>query len=158
MPTIITTLIVAATLALGGCASTTRQSVASPVDRAARYTLTVVELEASGSMNLYDAIEKLRPEFLRSRGTGTISAVPMPTSTRGQNAPAGTYDNTTGTAVPVGSYGVRVYENDILLGGLEDLKRIDVKSVLEVRYVPGPEAGVRFGTNHSAGVIFVKSR
>lgn len=127
--------------------------------RDSRNTLTAVDLMGSGTTNLYDAISKLRPEFLRQRGTQTITKANMPVSSRGGGAtfPA-ERDASTGEALPIAGQPIVVYENDIKLAGVEDLRRIDTKVVLEVRYMAGPQAGVRYGTNHSGGVIFVKTQ
>jgi hypothetical protein len=127
--------------------------------RNSRYVLTSVDLQAAGTQNVYDAIQKLRPEFLKQRGAGTITKVASPESSR---APAGgnSGPRTTGSgnALPISAEPIRVYENAVLMSGLDDLKRIDTKVVTEVRYVPGPEAAIKYGTNHSSGVIFVKTQ
>jgi len=154
----------AAAALLAACASssqsTSTSSAASQAGTQRRYTLTSVELQEAGTSNLFDALQKLRPEFLRQRGSQTIAAKPMPTSTRslGGGAPADAPNPSTGTALPIASQPLRVYENETMLGGVEDLRRIDTKVVIEVRFVPGPEAGVRYGTNHSGGVIFVRTQ
>lgn len=141
-------------LALGACSAPS-----STADRQgpARYTLTAAELQGAGANNVYDAIQKLRPEFLRSRGTGTVSAVPSPQTSRGPGGGATALPPNSAQAIPVTTPALRVYENDVLLENPNELKRIQTVNVIEVRFVPGPEAGVRYGTNHSGGVIFVKT-
>ena len=59
-------------VAVTACA--TPQSRAEPTPQ--RYVLTAEELKGAGAQNVYDAIQKLRPEFLKTRGTGTISHIP----------------------------------------------------------------------------------
>lgn len=126
-------------------------------ERVTRYTLTAVDLMGAGSQNVYEAIQHLRPDFLKTRGTSTMTTVNTAGSTRGSGG-AATPEPGTGTAVPISRSPLRAYENEVMLSSPDDLKKIDVKNVIEVRFVPGPEAGVRYGTNHSGGVIFVKTR
>jgi hypothetical protein len=141
-------------LAAGACAPPAPRSQPNPQ----RYVLTAEELQGAGAQNVYDAIQKLRPEFLRTRGTGTISHVPTPESNRtGAGTAAAPMPANSGTAVPVQTAPLRVYENDVLLDGPTDLRRIQTINVIEIRFVPGPEAGVRYGTNHAGGVLFVKT-
>lgn len=152
-----TAVAAAGLLALGACSPP-----ASSADREqgpVRYTLTAAELQAAGANNVYDAIQKLRPEFLRTRGTGTVSAIPTPQSSRPGLGGGGAAPTPPGSAqaIPVQTPALRVYENDVLLESPTELRRIQTVNVIEVRFVPGPEAGVRYGTNHSGGVIFVKT-
>lgn len=143
-------------LALGACSAPA--SNADQAQAPARYTLTAAELQGAGANNVYDAIQKLRPEFLRTRGTGTVSAVPTPQTSRpGLGGGGATTPPNSGMAIPVQTPALRVYENDVLLENPMELRRIQTVNVIEVRFVPGPEAGVRYGTNHSGGVIFVKT-
>ena len=120
--------------------------------RGDRYVITAAEIESSKSNNLYDAITKLRPDFLRQR-TGSVSAVAMPSG----GPPAAT-SSSTGTAISKAQVPVRVYENDTRLSGIEDLRQVPMSTVIEVRFIPGPQAGVRYGTDHTGGVILVKTR
>ena len=144
-------------LLLAGAACATPQPRSGPTPQ--RYVLTAEELRGAGAQTAYDAVMKLRPEFLRTRGTGTISHIPTPESNRtgaGTGA-APAPSSGTGTAVPVQTPPLRIYENDVLLDGPNDLRRIQTINVIEIRFIPGPEAGVRYGTNHSGGVLLVKT-
>lgn len=148
-------------IAIGaGCAGGSSQAAQGATANPARYTLTAVELQGAGVTNLYDAIQKLRPEFLRTRGSQTIARMPAPQSNRGPTSGgsgSSGQSSRTAQAVPIEAVPLKVYENDILLDSPTDLRKIDTKNVIEVRFVPGPEAGVRYGMNHSGGVIFVKT-
>ena len=86
----------------------------------------------NGGENLYDAVKKLRPHFLRSRG---------PTSSR----------QSTGS-LPV------VYIGPMIAGGLDVLRNIRPEHVLEVRYLDPSSATIRFGTNGGGGAIIVTLR
>jgi hypothetical protein len=147
--------LVAGVAILGACAKNqpTTGAAQAGTSRNSRYVLTSVDLQGAGSQNVYEAIQKLRPDFLKQRGTGTISKVPTPEGANsGPNGPG------TGMALPISAEPIRVYENDVLMSGLDDLRRIDTKIVTEVRYVPGPEAAIRYGAKHASGVIFVKTQ
>lgn len=146
--------------ALTGCASTSGSGTGPAPAAPARYTLTAADLQAAGvgSMNVYDAITKIRPEFLRARGTSTMTTIDTPQSGRlGPGTASGTPSGT-GSALPVNRSVLRAYLNDALLDSPSDLRNVGAAGVIEIRFVPGPEAGVRYGTNHSAGVIFVRTQ
>ena len=113
-----------ATCLLAGCAGATTQSRGGQ-DRSA--VLTSEELAKTNSDNLYDAIAKLRPEWLTSRGP--TSATDMtPTS-------------------------VDVYMNGTQLGDASYLRQMRVLDVSEVRYWDAGQASARFGMGHPRGVI-----
>ena len=111
------------------CAGTAAQSGAN---RATRSVLTQVQLAATNRTNLYEAIEKLRPEWLTSRGpTSVTNAEPTVPS---------------------------VYMNGSMLGRAEYMREMGVLDVTEVRYwEPGP-ASARFGMGHPRGVIELTRR
>ena len=116
-------LLLIATL-LAACSSATRQ----PGELRGRgTTVTQDELAATNSGNLYDAIAKLRPEWLTSRGPTSVTD-PTPTA-------------------------VDVYMNGILLGNVDHLRVVRVLDVSQVRYWPAGEAAARFGMGHPRGVI-----
>lgn len=109
---------------LGGCAPpATPNGSAAP--RAAQ--LTQVELQAANSDNLYDAITKLRPEWLTTRGPTSVKDG-TPTS-------------------------VDVYMNGTLLGKADYLREVRLLDVTEVRYWDAGQASARFGMGHPRGVI-----
>jgi hypothetical protein len=76
--------------------------------------------------NLFDALQRLRPGFLRARSTGS---------------------NT--NAYPV------VYVDGMRRGGIDFLRSISSNSVQEVRYLSAIDATTRYGLNIEAGVIQV---
>lgn len=146
-------LLVVATACGGGTRSVGSQQ---GMPRGDRYVITAAEIEASKSNNLYDAVAKLRPDFLRQRGN-SLAAVGGSGSSRGEG-PGEAATSSKGTAVASAQVPVRVYQNDMRLLGTDDLRQIPMSTVVEVRYIPGPQAGVRYGTDHTGGVILVKTR
>jgi hypothetical protein len=107
-----------------GCASAAKQGETS---RSARNQLTREQLSAANSSNLYDAISKLRPDWLSSRGPTSVT-------------------NSTPTAVDV-------FMNGSMLGNADYLKQLGANDVTEVRYWDAASASARFGMGHPRGVI-----
>ena len=80
-------------------------------------------------LNAYDAISRLRPKFLNSHGTTTLSG--------------------TDTGFP------NVYLNHQLYGDIQSLRNIDIHGISEIHYYSGPEASTRFGLGNVSGAIEV---
>jgi hypothetical protein len=115
--------------ALLGCAGAASTQGGARPDRARRLTLTREQLAATNSENLYDAIQKLRPDWLTSRGPTSVTN-PAPSV-------------------------VSVYMNGTMLGKADYLKEMQVLDVSEVRYWDAGQASARFGMGHPRGVIEV---
>jgi hypothetical protein len=92
--------------------------------------LTEEQLRESGYANLYDAVDALRPRWLRPRGPDSFSS---PTQ-------------------------VVVYSDGVRLGGVEELRGFGTLQILWVRYYDGLEASARWGLGHGQGVIHISSR
>jgi len=97
-----------------------------------RNVLTAAELERVPVETAYDAIQRLRPEFLRARGQVSL-----------ENRAA---------SLPV------VYLDDMWLGGPDALRTIRIGEVHEIRYYNAADATTRYGTGHASGVIAVVTR
>ena len=109
--------------ALGGCAS----AGATRTRSGSGTTLSKEQLASANSDNLYDAIVKLRPEWLSSRGP--VSATDMTLAA------------------------VDVYMNGSMLGKVEYLREVRLGDITEVRYWDAGSASARFGMGHPRGVI-----
>jgi hypothetical protein len=119
---VLTTLLVACILA--ACSSATARSRGGSGGSA---ILTQEQITKTNSDNLYDAITKLRPEWLTSRGPTSVTDM-TPTA-------------------------VHVYMNGNFLGDAEYLRQVRSLDVSEVRYWDAGEASARFGMGHPRGVI-----
>lgn len=95
-------------------------------------TAEEMELDKGGARSAYDIIERLRPEYLRSRGTSSLRT----------NKPS--------TAV--------VYVDEMRFGELASLKSINVALIYRVEYINAADATTRFGTNHLGGAILITTR
>lgn len=129
-----------------GCASKSAETAAeatpvpatqSSVRRSAN-TVTANELTESGAQNLYQAIQILRPQWLRARPRTTMGAA---SSRSGGTASA---DQTV------------VYLDQNRYGGLTSLQQLTTGGVVEIRFFDGVEATNRFGSGHTAGAIVVR--
>lgn len=94
--------------------------------------ITQEQIAASQATNAYEAISRVRPTFLRSRGRTTINAA-------------------------VSEY-PEVYLDGQRYGDIEILKTLSVEHVMEIRFLSSSDATTRFGTGHTAGVIEVITR
>src|SRR5262245_54947414 len=106
------------------CASATTQG---RTDRGASNTLTQDQLSHTNAEYVYDAVVKLRPSWLSSRGPTSVTDA-TPTT-------------------------VSVFAGGSLLGKAEALKEVRVSDGSEVKYWDAASASARFGMGHPRGVI-----
>lgn len=89
-----------------------------------------VAARASDAKTAYDIVKRLRPQFLRQRGSGSIRNY---------------------TPVPV-----RVFVDGILQSrDVSALDEIMAHSVVEIAYLNGSDATTRYGTGYENGAILV---
>jgi hypothetical protein len=147
-------------VALSACASKTAgapRAEAVPEAHSSRYVLVQADLEKSKADNVYDAIVKLRPEFLRGHGDPTSFIKQGVVDKRDPN-PSPPPSGSTGGAVLTAPTPVKAYRDNARLGSVDDLRQMPIAGIAEIRYIPGPEAGVKYGTDHAGGVILIKSK
>lgn len=96
---------------------------------ASRYVVTEAELASLGDRSAYEALQQVRPTFLRSRDAQTTSN-PSPTA-------------------------VAVFVNGGRTEGVEALRTIRASTVKEMRFYEPQDANTKFGTGHNGGVIEV---
>jgi hypothetical protein len=125
------TAVTAAFLLLGGCSKAGTTTSQGGTSRGGTM-LTQEQLAATNSQNLYDAIQKLRPDWLTSRG------------------PASVTDPTPAVA--------SVFMNGTMLGKTEYLREMRLLDVTEIRYWDAGRASARFGMGHPRGVIEIVRR
>ena len=115
-------------LLLGACA--TAQSGDSGSSRRRSNVLTAEEIEASTTNTAWDAVRQLRPAWLRSRGTRSLTGEVYPSVIVDSMAPE----------------------------PMEFLRNIDCRSILEIRFFDPREATTRFGTGYPSGAIVVTTK
>ena len=122
------TFIAAAVLLSSACAGGGR-----PRSDAASNILGRAELADAGSVSTYEAVKRLRPDFLRDRGPKSLVNASVRTR------PA-------------------VFIDGSPYGEIEALAAFPASRVEEVRFYSGLEATTKFGSAYGAGVIQLKLR
>ena len=97
-----------------------------------RNVIAAEELTDSKARDAHHAVQLLRPDWLRSRGSVSMRD---PTPTR-----------------------VIVYVDGQRYGGASSLEQFRLGSFKELRYYNGSEATSRWGTGHAGGVIYLTTR
>jgi hypothetical protein len=113
-------------LAVGSCASASRMAPRE------RDLISRPEITATNAHTAFDAVQQLRPDFLRGRSISARSRVRMQT--------------------PL------VYLDGRRLGELAQLRSIPATIVQSIQLIGASDATTRWGTGHSAGVIEVRTR
>jgi hypothetical protein len=111
--------------ALAGCGAAATGPRSSP------NLITREQLAGLEAMSAYDAIQRLRPTWLQSRGPTSLSGGPtMP----------------------------RVHINQSRTGGLDELRSIPVTEVERMEFKSASDATTEYGTGYPGGVIEVSTR
>jgi hypothetical protein len=97
-----------------------------------RNVITAEQIAETSATDAYEAVQRLRPEFLRGRG---------PTSVRDPNP-----------TLPV------VFLDNTRLGGLQQLRNIPVQIIETIEYLSASDATTRWGTGYTGGAIEVRTR
>lgn len=115
--------------AIAGCSSKATPETGGRTDQ---NLLTQQQLASTNADNLYDALEKLRPEWLRSRGPISMTnAEPSRAS---------------------------IFMNGQMMGKPDFLRDVNIIDITEVRYWPAGPAAAKFGMGHPRGVIEITRR
>lgn len=124
-------------IAAAGCASAPAQAETTAEPRPSRparrsnVVITEQELRDSAARDAYQAVQMLRPDWLRGRGASTLTGAPPQ---------------------------VVVYLDGQRLGNRSMLAQLTTAGIKEVRFYNSSDATQRWGTGHSAGVIEVLTR
>lgn len=115
--------LVALTMALGACAS----SGASSSPSRSATVINTAELDTVEELNAYEAVQRLRPNWLRTRGRISLAF----------------------------QQGIQLYIDGIHRGYVSELVSIRANAVGQMRFLSAREATARFGTNHVDGAVLV---
>lgn len=118
--------LVAFAVVFASCAS---RAVSDPEEGGSRNLITRAELSGSNDRNVFEAVRRLRPSWLRYRGQSVLTGPDRE--------------------------GLRVYLNGAFFGDAQALGSLQVTDVGEVRFLDAREATLRFGTGHTVGAIMV---
>jgi hypothetical protein len=92
-----------------------------------RSFISAAEIAPLRHRSAYDVIKRLRPEYLKMRGPTTIMN------------PA--------------EFEIGVYVDNMLLGGIRELRDLPAADVYEIRYLNAMNGATRHGAQHPSGVI-----
>jgi hypothetical protein len=134
-------VVLAACASGGGASSTPAASGGNPQANTQGSTrnaniITADELNAEPASNLYEAIQRLRPQMLVARSAGSGG------SSRGGAS----------RATP------NVYRDNTKLGDVNALKDIDIRGIKEVHYYSPQDAQTKFSSPNPGGAIQVVTR
>ena len=118
-------MLLALAVGAAACASSPGPQAGTP--RGSANLITEAELAQYGAQPVRQAIQRLRPNMLRTRGTSSI--------------------NQRSADVIV------VYMGTTRMGSLEVLDQITTNDVREVRYLDAADASQRYGIGHTSGAI-----
>lgn len=90
------------------------------------------ELSELRDTNVMDAIQRLRPQWLRVR-----------------SRPSRLASEGSATALP------KVHIDSVPIGDANELEQVRASEVLEIRYLSAADASTRFGTGYTSGVILI---
>ena len=94
--------------------------------------ITADEVAGSTAQNAYEMINKMRPQYLKTRGRTTVL---LDTPDRAS-----------------------VFMDGVLFGTPDALKTIATSQIREVRFYAATDAGIKFGSQYGAGVIDIKTK
>lgn len=94
--------------------------------------ITADELSKSTAQNVYQAVQILRPGWLRARARTSMGS---------------------GGAAAEGLW---VYMGSTRYGGIDALQQLPLSGIVEIRYLDPSEATNRFGTGHTFGAIVIR--
>lgn len=115
----------------GGTAATQQSTQPSTTrTRGSRDRITSDDLANLDVQNALQAVQRLRPNFLQTRGGATSS-------------------------LTQGAQDVVVYVDQTRMGGPSTLAQIPITDVKEIQYLSPTDATQRYGTGHGAGAIVV---
>ena len=117
----------AALLTLGACGG--KPHHVTPQDR---NFITADEIAKSNATNAYEAVERLRPAFLRTRGSQSLQNPEPPT--------------------PI------VYIDGMRYGALQTLASVPAIGIVSIEYLNAIEATQRFGFGNEGGAIMIVTK
>lgn len=116
-------------LALTACATATS---GTPVASKDPNVITRDEIAKSMESNAFEAVARLRPLFLKSRGRTSINAQ--------------------------GDMHATVFVDGQRYGDVSALRNISTNQIQEIRYLNGPDATTKYGIAYGSGAIEIRTR
>jgi hypothetical protein len=114
-------------LTLGACGPKSQH--VTPQDR---NLITADEIAKSNATNAYEAVERLRPAFLRTRGSQSLQNQEPPTP--------------------------MIYIDGMRYGPLQTLSSVPAVGIVTIQYLNAIEATQRFGFGNEGGAIMITTK
>lgn len=135
--TLASLFLLAALTFAGGCVSSPSANGAgagatpgASGQRSRTASITADEARETGASNAYDVVQSLRPMWLRTRGTQSVTQ----------------------------DVGIAIYLDNTRLGGLETLRQVGVADVESIQYYSAAQAQARWGQDNAQGAIVVVTK
>lgn len=125
-------LVLALPLLLAACGGGPARTAPTSQPTRIPEVITADEIAAVSVNTAYEAVQRLRPQFLHVRGRSSIM-------NRGADRPI-------------------VYLDENRLGDVDALRRIPAREVLQIRWLDGRDASTRYGMGHGGGAFVVTTR
>jgi hypothetical protein len=123
----------------GGSASSSADGSSASLSKPSRRDRTVIteeDLKQSNASNLFEAVQRLHPEWLIARNGATVG-------------------NSRSAAAATGGNDVQVYLDTQRAGSIDILKQLTTTRATTLKYYTASEAQARFGNGNLNGVIQV---
>jgi len=116
--------------------------------------ITAEEVAEAGVNTAYEAVQKLRSDWLRQ---GQRQMTVYSRAERGTESPrAGQETGSLGDASDSRGVKLAVFVDGTELGGVEELQQIQSNRIEELRFLSASDAQQQYGSRYAAGVIQVK--
>jgi len=119
--------------------------------------ITSNDIRATGARRLSDVIRQLRPQWLNVRGVDVLPPDSLRRSP-GDSARTSFGPSPYIGADPRSAPGPRIYLDDVLLGGIQDLDQIEPNTIALIEYVDPRHAMMRWGVGNNDGAIRLLSQ
>jgi len=120
-------ILAAALLTLAACSP--KSARVTPQDR---NLITADEIAKSNATNAFEAVERLRPAFLRTRGSQSLQNQEPPTP--------------------------MIYVDGMRYGPLQTLASVPTLGIVSIQYLTAIEATQRYGLGNEGGAIMITTR
>jgi hypothetical protein len=114
-----------------------------------RYHIGAGELLAHGVTNAYQAVTLLRPEWTLIRGEQSLARGLDPVIISGRG------EIVSGTPLPSEASTIQVYVDDLNIGGIENLRSVEVSLIRDIYFFDTAKATARWGGRNPHGAILI---
>jgi hypothetical protein len=114
-----------------------------------RHHIGAGELLAIGVTNAYEAVTLLRPEWTQIRGVQSLAQGLDPVVIEGRG------EIVSGTPLPSEASTIQVYVDDLNIGGIEELRTVEVGLIRDIYFFDAVKATARWGGRNPHGAILI---